>query len=623
MTKRILATPYTRPVIAVLFVIAIAVSTAAQTSSFTYQGHLTDGAAAANGNYDLQFVLFDSATGGTPIGTQVVPSVAVSGGIFTVQLDFGANAFPGANRFLEISARPAGAGSFTTLSPRQQISSTPYAIRTLSAASATNATQLGGVAAGQYVQTTDARLTDARPPTAGSSNYIQNTTTQQASANFNISGNGTIGGNLNVAGALSLNIVNAQTQYNLGGSRILRSFGTDNLVVGMDAGANTSLGTQNVFVGNGAGVSNISGSDNTYIGALAGNLAMGSANTFAGVSAGFNTEGSFNSFFGRSAGFSNTIGTSNSFFGVQAGRDNCASCIAGNGSDNSFFGRSAGQSNTTGSRNSFFGKDAGFRNTTGAGNSFFGISAGDFNTTGDQNSFFGATAGASNSSGSRNSFFGVSAGSGNTTGNFNTFIGNIAGINNTTGSNNTVIGRLADLGAGNLTHATAIGAEAVVTASNRVQIGRTTIDTVAIGAFASPATSTAVCINGQGIFTSCAASSLRYKESVRSFQRGLSVIQRLRPVTFKWKEDHQPDFGLVAEEVAAVEPLLSTYNNKGEIDGVKYERLNVLLINAVKEQQAQIETLRSSHATLQSRLNSLERQLRTRTARSRRRANPR
>jgi hypothetical protein len=127
----------------------------AQTTAFTYQGRLTDGGTAATGSYDLQFALWDSNGGGAQIGaTQTMNAVAVSGGIFTVTLDFGVTAFPGADRFLEIGVRPAGGGAFTTLSPRQQISSTPYAIRTLTAASAdsattaltaTNATQLGGV----------------------------------------------------------------------------------------------------------------------------------------------------------------------------------------------------------------------------------------------------------------------------------------------------------------------------------------------------------------------------------------------------------------------------------------------------------------------------------------------
>ena len=173
----------------------------AQTTTFTYQGKLTEGSSPANGSYDLQFALFDNLAGGTQIGSTLIRAgTNVAGGIFTVQLDFAINAFPGANRFLEISVRPASVGSFTILSPRQQISSTPYAIRTLSAATAdtaTNSTQLGGVAASQYVQTNDSRLSDSRPPTPGSANYIQNTTTQQT-ANFNISGNGRISGNLGI-----------------------------------------------------------------------------------------------------------------------------------------------------------------------------------------------------------------------------------------------------------------------------------------------------------------------------------------------------------------------------------------------------------------------------------------
>src|SRR5438045_5645831 len=215
----------------------LSVTTApAQTTSFVYQGRLSDGGAGANGNYDLQFALFDGLSGGVQVGsTQTLNPVAVSNGVFTVGLDFGANAFNGANRFLEISARPSGAGSFTLLTPRQQITSTPYTVRSTSAgnadtatnatnaATATNATQLGGIVASQYVQTNDSRLSDARSPTPGSSNYIQNTASAQAASNFNVSGNGTAGG------TLSSNIVNATTQYNLNGSRILSNPGVENM----------------------------------------------------------------------------------------------------------------------------------------------------------------------------------------------------------------------------------------------------------------------------------------------------------------------------------------------------------------------------------------------------------
>jgi len=60
-------------------------------------------------------------------------------------------------------------------------------------------------------------------------------------------------------------------------------------------------------------------------------------------------------------------------------------------------------------------------------------------------------------------------------------------------------------------------------------------------------------------------------------------------VSFNWKEGGIPDLGLVAEEVKEVAPLLTTTNDRGEVEGVKYDRVGVVLINAIKEQQAQID----------------------------------
>ena len=98
--------------------------------------------------------------------------------------------------------------------------------------------------------------------------------------------------------------------------------------------------------------------------------------------------------------------------------------------------------------------------------------------------------------------------------------------------------------------------------------------------------STHVCIV-LNVLTLC-SSSLRYKQNVQPLSSGLNLIQRLRPVTFEWKDRLEADLGLIAEEVAAVEPLLVTHNKTGEIEGVKYDQLSVVLINAVNEQQAEI-----------------------------------
>src|SRR5438046_751193 len=92
----------------------VSYKTFAQGTTFTYQGRLQDGGSNANGNYDFQFTLWDALSGGTqqpqptPI-TVIRTSVTVANGIFTVQLDFGATAFPGADRFLETGARLTGA----------------------------------------------------------------------------------------------------------------------------------------------------------------------------------------------------------------------------------------------------------------------------------------------------------------------------------------------------------------------------------------------------------------------------------------------------------------------------------------------------------------------------------
>ncbi len=103
-------------------------SVLAQGTAFTYQGRLNDGAAPANGSYDLTFTLQSAVTGATQVGGVVTRNAtAVSNGLFIVSLDFG-NQFPGADRWLEIGVKTNGAGGFTTLTPRQALAATPHAI---------------------------------------------------------------------------------------------------------------------------------------------------------------------------------------------------------------------------------------------------------------------------------------------------------------------------------------------------------------------------------------------------------------------------------------------------------------------------------------------------------------
>jgi formylglycine-generating enzyme required for sulfatase activity len=122
-------------------------SALAQGTAFTYQGHLSDAGQTANGSYDLTFALFGSDSGGMAVADTLTNSpTAVSNGLFTVVLDFGANVFNGQPRWLEIAVRTNGsAESYTILSPRQELTATPYAITASNLSGMLPASQLSGL----------------------------------------------------------------------------------------------------------------------------------------------------------------------------------------------------------------------------------------------------------------------------------------------------------------------------------------------------------------------------------------------------------------------------------------------------------------------------------------------
>lgn len=442
------------------------------------------------------------------------------------------------------------------------------------------------LAAGANVTITPSGNTLTISAAAGGGNFIQNTATQQPASNFNISGDGTAA-NLTASSTLSGNIVNAGTQFNIDGARVLSAAGTNTMFVGRDAGGANTTGYHNSFFGSSAGSSNTAGYYNAFFGSRAGYS---------------NTTGIGNSFFGDRAGLSNTTSNGNSFFGVAAGLYNTAPA-------NSFFGFQAGMQNTTGNSNSFVGYAAGYLNTSGNSNSFAGVFAGYNNSTGSSNSFFGVNAGLANTEGYFNSFIGVHSGSNNTTGYYNSFVGTLAGDTNTTGNNNTIIGTFADVSSNNLSFATAIGAFATVSTSNTIALGRADgSDKVRIFGLGT-AGAAHLCRNANNEVSAC-SSSLRYKMNVTPFSSGLGLLRDLRPIRFEWKDGGVRDIGFGAEDVAAVEPLLVTYDEKGRVEGVKYDRISTVLVNAVKEQQAQIETQQTQIKQQQSQIEAQQQQLR-------------
>jgi len=100
---------------------------------------------------------------------------------------------------------------------------------------------------------------------------------------------------------------------------------------------------------------------------------------------------------------------------------------------------------------------------------------------------------------------------------------------------------------------------------------------------------TALCLNPNLQISTC-GSSRRYKAEFVPFVEGLDVVEHLSPVAFKWDADGTPDVGFGAEDVASINPLFVTFNKSGAVEGVKYDRLSVVFVNAFKEQQAQIRT---------------------------------
>src|ERR1039458_7976967 len=116
----------------------------AQGTAFTYQGQLQNNGSPASGTYNLTFSLFNVSSGGTAVaGPVTTTGVIVINGLFTVPIDFGAGVFTGATSWLQIGVETNGFNTFTTLSPRQQLTPTPYAVFAENATGLANGAAMG------------------------------------------------------------------------------------------------------------------------------------------------------------------------------------------------------------------------------------------------------------------------------------------------------------------------------------------------------------------------------------------------------------------------------------------------------------------------------------------------
>ena len=283
------------------------------------------------------------------------------------------------------------------------------------------------------------------------------------------------------------------------------------------------------------------------------------------------TTGAANTGLGWRSLFSDSTGSFNT--GVGAG-----TLVLNNGEANTAVGAAALLLNTTGDSNTANGTFALFNNTEGRRNNAFGSYALGNHETGDHNNAFGSEALSSDISGAGNNAFGDDALRDNT-GNSNTAIGDRAGLDLTTGSFNVCIGA---------------GAHGVAGVSNTTWISNV---------YSSVATARQVYVDSDNKIGTL-SSSRRYKDEIKPMDNASEALFALKPVTFRYKKHIDPmqalSFGLIAEEVAKINPELITRGKDDKPETVRYEAVNAMLLNEflkehrkIEEQQAAIVELKS------------------------------
>ena len=311
----------------------------------------------------------------------------------------------------------------------------------------------------------------------------------------------------------------------------------------------------------------------------------GSSNTGTGVNAlQSNSAGSFNTAHGAAALAGNAGGDNNTATGVNA------LLLNRMGSDNTATGFEALRFNIDGQNNSATGHRALFHNSTAHNNTANGTSALFSNTTGGSNTAVGLHALRENTTGHDNTAIGAHALGDNITGHNNIALGYFAGGNLTTGDQNIVIG---NAGVAGQAHTIRIGTQGT---HSTTYVAGITGNTVARGM------TVYVAANGRlGTFPS----TERLKEEIKPIGQASEAILALKPVTFRYKQELDPEgiaqFGLVAEEVEQVNPDLVVRNETGKAYTVRYEAVNAMLLNEflkehrkVREQEAKIVRIKSN-----------------------------
>ena len=327
------------------------------------------------------------------------------------------------------------------------------------------------------------------------------------------------------------------------------------------------------------------------------------------------TSGLYNSAFGFLSLQSNGTGNFNTAIGAGALLNNTAE-------QNTATGAGALLNNTIGNFNTAIGEATLFFNTTGSNNTGIGTTALQSNTTGDFNTAIGMGALFSNTTGGFNTGVGEGVLHGNTTGSANTAVALDALSSNTTGNNNTAIGEDAlnsnTTGNGN-TVAGFNSGFAVTTANNVICIGAgipgaNADNSCFIGSIfgATSSGGTAVFIDSNNKLGT-STSSKRFKEEIKPMNNASEALFSLKPVSFRYKQDIDPDrkgqLGLIAEDVEKVNPDLIVRDKEGKPYSVRYDQVNAMLLNEFLKEHRKVEQLEKQIEVLTAGLQKVSAQL--------------
>jgi len=341
---------------------------------------------------------------------------------------------------------------------------------------------------------------------------------------------------------------------------------------------------------------------NYLIGHEAGkNLTTGYSNSFIGYKAGAaNTTGNWNIFIGERSGYNNTTGEGNTFIGDSAG------CKNTSGKANVFIGGWAGQENTDGYYNVYLGTNAGALSKSGVQNIAIGINAGLRISNGTRNTYVGSSAGEYNPAGSYNVSLGNFAGYSATSGDGNTYLGSYAGRNNLSGNWNVCIGYAAgrdETGSEKLYIANSATATPLVFGefdNKKVVINGNSI---------SNSLGTNFFVNGTsgGLVSWANVSDRRRKHDIVTIPDALNKVMQLRGVNFMWNDPipgiEGLQMGFIGQEAENVVPEVVVVKDGNY--SMQYAPVTALLVEAVKDQQKQIESQKKEIDELKALVNEL------------------